>query len=102
MPHISRRYVRRKIYKKMNENLMNVFAHFRSKAEVVRALNTILTPTEKVMFAKRLAIVLMLQNGYSFRAIERTVKVTPQTVLRFWKIYKAGKFDYLKQRYDIS
>ena len=92
MPHISRRKVKRKVYSKMESNLVDIFLSSRSKSEIAQLINTLLTPTERVMLAKRIAIILMLNNGYSFRAIEKSLKVTLQTVMRFWKMKKEGKF----------
>ena len=77
---------------------MSVFLNFRSKKEAAQLMDNLLTPTEKIMLAKRIAIVLMLSEGYSFKGIEKSLKVTPQTVMRFWKMRKAGKFFYLTRR----
>lgn len=95
MPHVSRRKVKRKIYSKMQSNLIGIFLSSRSKSETAQLINDILTSTERIMLAKRIAIILMLNDGYSFRAIEKSLKVTLQTVLRFWKMKKKGKFGYL-------
>lgn len=97
MPHVSNRKVKKKVYKKLQSNLVGIFSSSHSKTEMASLINDLLTPTERIMFAKRIAIILMLQEGYSFRAIEKTLKVTLQTVLRFWKMKKAGKFGYLKE-----
>src|SRR3989338_7244626 len=82
MPHISKRRIKRKIYKKLNDNLVN----------------DLLTYTERIMVSKRIAIILMLNEGYSFRAIESALKVTLQTVLRFWKMKKKGRFGSLAKK----
>ncbi len=81
----------------MSTNFIDIFSRSNLKRETSFLVNDLLTPTERIMLAKRLAIILMLENGYSFSAIERTLKVTRQTIVRFWKMAKLGKFSYLKQ-----
>ncbi|OGF73502.1 hypothetical protein A2W57_02260 [Candidatus Giovannonibacteria bacterium RIFCSPHIGHO2_02_43_16] len=98
MPHISKRRIKRKIYKKLNDNLVNVFLNFHSKSDVAHLVNDLLTYTERIMVSKRIAIILMLNEGYSFRAIESALKVTLQTVLRFWKMKKKGRFGSLAKK----
>ncbi len=98
MPHVSRRKVKKKIYLRLETDLLDVFLSSRSKKEMAGLIKDLLTSTERVMLAKRIAIILMLNEGYSFRAVERTLKVTLQTVFRFWKMKKDGKFKDLKRK----
>lgn len=53
------------------------------------------TKTEKLMLAKRLAIILLLDQGESIYAIENTLKVSPSTVARISLAYEEGKFTNL-------
>ncbi len=96
MPHVSRRRVKRKVFVKLNEGLIDTLADLHSRAEFSRLTKDLLTPTERIMLSKRIAIILMLKRGYSFRTIVKTLQVTQQTVVRFWKMLKHGKFSYLK------
>ena len=81
----------------MQSSFIGVFDGSRLKNETMLLLDDLLTPTEKIMMTKRLAIIFMLNEGYSFRAIEKSLKVTLQTVTRFWKMKKRGKFKYLEK-----
>ena len=74
--------------------MVNVIAKVNSR-DFVREL---LTPTERIMLAKRLSLVLMLKRGFPFSVIERTLKVSPSTVLRFWLISKQGSFATLTHK----
>ena len=94
MPHVSRRRVKKKVYKKLEDGLRDIFSKFSSRSDVSRLLGDLLTPTERLMISKRIAIILLLKKGYSFQAIQKTLKVTPFTVLRFWRMTKMGKFKY--------
>lgn len=44
------------------------------------------------MLSKRLALIFMLQNHYPFSVIERTLKMSPSTVVRFWKQLQENNF----------
>lgn len=96
MPHVSSRRVKKKVYKKLEDGLHDIFSKFSSHSDVSRLLGDLLTPTERLMISKRVAIILLLKKGYSFQAIQKTLKVTPFTVLRFWRMTKMGKFKYLE------
>jgi transposase len=52
----------------------------------------LLSQTERVMLAKRLAVVVMLTRGYSFSQIETMLSVTPQTVSRIFRELKKGNY----------
>jgi len=52
------------------------------------------------MFSKRLALFLMLERRYSFASIGRTLKITPQTVVRFWKKTKEPGYAPLVKRVE--
>ena len=47
------------------------------------------------MLAKRLAMILMLERGYSFSIIQKILKVTPQTIVRLWKITKQSSHKHI-------
>ena len=88
MPHVSKKKLKKKVFIKIGEQLSNTIIHANSPRELRWIFKELITPTERVMLAKRLAIILMIDKGYSFNTIQRTLKVTPQTLVRFWKITK--------------
>ena len=45
-----------------------------------RFLDDLLTPTEKLMLAKRLMVAVLLQRGYSYGAVCRVLKMSKTTV----------------------
>ncbi|OGF63456.1 hypothetical protein A2926_00840 [Candidatus Giovannonibacteria bacterium RIFCSPLOWO2_01_FULL_44_40] len=95
MPHVSRKKLKKKVFVKIGEQLADRICKTSSPAEIRWFLNEILTRTEQIMLAKRLAIILMLRKRYSFRTIQKTLKVTPQTVLRFWRKTKKPSFQVI-------
>ncbi len=80
MPHVSRRKLEEKLLGEMHERLITVLADLSARGEMGDFLSDLLTATEKVMLAKRLAIVLMLDKGYPFQIISRALKVSEATV----------------------
>jgi len=95
MPHISRKRVKKNIFKRMTNEFINTISGLKTRDDISGFLRELLTPTERVMLAKRLAIIMMLKRGYSFRAIEKALKVSPSTSSRFWKMTKTQPFDVI-------
>lgn len=72
----------------MSDEFINAIAELETKQEIRGFIKELLTPTERIMLAKRLAAIMMLKKGYSFRVIEKTLKISSSTSLRFWKMTK--------------
>lgn len=64
MPQVSRRPISRELSERMNEILWGALAKLGRKPEVASFLEDILTRTERVMVAKRMAIALLLSRGW--------------------------------------
>ena len=82
MPHVSRKKLKKKIFVRIGNQLAGAVAKSISPQQVSWFVDKLLTPTERVMLAKRLAVTMMLERGYSIQAIRRSIKVTSQTILR--------------------
>ncbi len=63
----------------------------RGKARV----HSILTPTERIMLAKRLAIITMLDRKHSYYQIGQVLNVSISTIRRLHKRLESGDFDPL-------
>lgn len=100
MPHVSRRKLKKKVFVRIGSELANIIVKVNSSQEINWLFKELITPTERVMLAKRLAIFLMLEKKYSFRTIERTLKVTLQTVVRFWKKTKDPSYKPLLRKVE--
>lgn len=92
MPHISSRKLKKHVFLKMSEEFIEIFAATRTKQKAKRLLEELLTSTERIMIAKRLAMIFMVKKGYSFETIERTLKISPVTVSKYWRRTKADEF----------
>lgn len=80
---------------KIWNNLIEVFKNTRTSHDINALLGDILTPSEKIMFSKRLAIALFLKNGYSYRQISHLLKVSPTTINRSHDSLKRAHSGYL-------
>jgi uncharacterized protein YerC len=94
MTHVSKRKIEFKIERQIVEAFMNALfstSLARGKARV----HAILTPTERLMLAKRLAIITMLDREQFYYQIEKTLNVSGSTIKRLHKRLQAGDFDPL-------
>lgn len=82
MPQLSRFPMSNKIKEEIISSLCWLIANFNSEKEVYKFLDDFLSKTEKLMLAKRLAIALMIEKGYSYFEIRDTLKVSTSTILR--------------------
>src|SRR3990167_11135825 len=80
MPHISKNKLDNKTFLKINEQLFKAVKYLRREEEAAQFLSDLFTKTERLMFAKRLAIVVMLEAGYPFRVISEALKVSESTI----------------------
>jgi uncharacterized protein YerC len=80
--------VAEKIYKELFDHLTAKGNAF-DRAHVGTEL---FTPTERIMLAKRLAIICMLGEGYTFDDIQETLRVSPSTIGRIWEAMQKGKY----------
>ena len=92
MAQISRRYLSKKILRELESIFITSFSAVNSKRELTNLLHDLLTPTEKIILTKRLAIALMLKKKYDYEIIKETIKVSQGTIaLVNQKIKFSGK-----------
>lgn len=60
-------------------------------------LEDFLTPTEKVMFAKRFAVICLLDRGVPVSYIWTALSMSPATVQRMSHKYESGKYNSLRK-----
>ena len=77
---------------RVSRQLINTIADNPSSRGRKILLKQLLTSTEQVMLAKRLALILMIQERYSYTTIGQILKMTPATIHRFWRQVKQNKF----------
>lgn len=82
MPHISKRKLDKKTEKELIRNFDLVLTKISKDTEMQDFLGSLLTSTERVMLAKRLAIAVLLKENVSQENIANALCVTQATISR--------------------
>ncbi|MBI2639944.1 MAG: hypothetical protein HYW90_03615 [Candidatus Sungbacteria bacterium] len=80
MPHVSRNKLDKETLRSLHDRFIELLAGTTHQGDLNDILSDLLTKTERIMIAKRLAIVVMLYKGYPFGIISRTLKVSEATI----------------------
>lgn len=94
MTQISRIPIRKEIEKRMFEVFLESIAMVRTPDQVEKLVTDLLSPTEKVMLAKRLSIALLLYKQYDQRLISKLLRVGLETVSKVSRALKTGTGGY--------
>ena len=94
MTQISKYPLSKEIEERVYEVLMESIAAANSKTTVHNLLNDLLSPTERLMIAKRLSIALLLLKKYDQRLISRWLKVSLTTVSKVSLALQSGRGGY--------
>ncbi len=98
MTHISRNKLEPQEEKELTESLNLVLSGISKRDEMLKFLDSLLTDTEKLMLAKRLAMIVLIKEGLGDTAISDALHVTRITVTKFRYFYEARA----KEGYDIA
>ena len=90
MTQISKYPISKKVEERIFEIFFKTIVNLKSFSDVSDFLEDFLTPTEKMMLAKRLAVALLLPKGYDYREIRKTLKVGFPMIanVNIWLRYK--------------
>ena len=80
MAQVSRYPLSQKTYERIFEILFESILKIKNKEEAEEFLGEFLTPTEKIMLAKRISIAVLLTKDYDYRAIIKTLHVSFPTI----------------------
>lgn len=93
MTQVSKYRIDKNIYNEIFDTFLQIIINITSKSEATNFFENFLTKNEKIMFAKRLAVGILVARGLSQRQIMETLKVSSATVSNFTNHYKYSK-DY--------
>jgi len=82
MPHLSRFKLNKKAEDELIKNLELILAKLSKEEEMKEFLLSLLTSTERLMLAKRLAMAVLIKEGVAESHISDTLHVTRETVSR--------------------
>lgn len=80
MGRISKRHLNQAIEERIFALFWQHIASLSTPFVVAEFLQSLLSHTEQVMIAKRLAIAILLSRGYSYQYIDDTLKVSKSTI----------------------
>lgn len=100
MPQVSRRFLDKKVEKKLSLLFPKCVSECRDIKIAGEFIDDLLTPTEKIMVAKRIAIALMILKKNPVSLIEETLKVSKATVYSVagWLQYKGSSYRSLLEK----
>lgn len=107
MPHVSSKKLSSELTGKLFGKLITIFGKAQNQQSLSLIINELFTSTEKVMLAKRLAIVLMLANNIPQHRITEILQVSPTTVAKTSLMIEVGKYNAIlkiskKEKLDIE
>jgi uncharacterized protein YerC len=107
MPHVSKHKLKPELLNKLSDKLLAIFQKAQKKDFLYSIFDELFTETEKIMFAKRLAIVLMLDKKIPQHRIVDMLKVSPSTVAKASLKIDIGKYSVIlkiskKEKIDIE
>lgn len=94
MPHVSRKKLPDKVLRQILNSFLFVLTDIKDKKKMAEFLDAFLSKTEKIMLAKRLAIVFLLSEGAEETKISETLSVTQSTVSRIKLWYETKGTGY--------
>ncbi len=94
MAQISRHPISKAVEQNMFSLFRHALVHIHTEQEAQEFLDDILSPTEKIMLGKRMAIAYLLDKGYDQRSIHSILHVSVTTVnsVNFWLKQKGNGY----------
>lgn len=96
MAKVSKRILDKELEQRVFELFVKTVIDLKNEQEVRNFLQDLLSPTEKIMLVKRLAIAILLTKGYTYDAIDNTLKVSRPTIMGVSYFLKYGNSGYQK------
>lgn len=82
MTHLSRGKLADDIFRRITDSFLFVLTDIKDKGSMAQFLDSFLSKTEKLMFAKRLALIYLLNEGIEETKISEILKTTLANVSR--------------------
>ena len=89
MSQVSKRVLSPSIQERLFQNFWDMFADIKSAKDIQIFLEDFLSPTEKVMLAKRMTIAILFAKGHDHRSISSMLKVSTSTINNIAKFLQA-------------
>lgn len=96
MTKVSKRYLDKHLENHIFELFIKTISNLKEPSDIQDFLEDLLSPTEKIMLVKRLAIAILLSKGYTYDKIDKALKVSRATIMHVSYWLKNGKSGYRK------
>jgi uncharacterized protein YerC len=97
MVHVSKKKVEEDIMLAMSDQLLSRVTRANTKKESAALVRELLGSEERILIAKRIMVIVMLEYGYGSRSIADTLKVSTSTINRLKIDRLNGRFERLIQ-----
>lgn len=95
MPHVSKKKLKSTDLEKLQLELVRSLERSFSKMKTNLVFSEFFTKTEIIMFAKRLAVIAMLEKGISTYMIAELLHMSPSTTERMSNEYENNKYKHI-------
>jgi uncharacterized protein YerC len=107
MPHVSRHKLDPKLRNKILAKFIKILISAKDSRSLTLILDELLTSTEKVMLAKRLAVIAMVSSDIPHERISQVLKLSPTTVAKLSLGVEVGKYKTIvklsgKEKIDLE
>jgi uncharacterized protein YerC len=92
MPHVSSKKLKKENMQKLYTEFSVALEKSAKKSWVKLFLNDLLTNTEKIMLAKRFAVIFLLSNNVPPYYIAESLHMSPTTIFKMSLKYDIGKY----------
>ncbi len=82
MTKISKLPLRSDVWNRIFDLFVSTLSNQRDKKKLSNFINDFFSPTERIMFAKRLAIAVLVAKGQDYQSIHEILKVSPPTIAK--------------------
>ena len=90
MPKISRLPLNKETWNRVFNLFIGTIIGIKDKKKLKNFVGDFFSPTERIMFAKRLAVAVLLTKGHNYQSIREILKISPSTIA---KISNKVKFE---------
>lgn len=91
MSQVSKYLIDKNVYGQMFNVFLDMISGLKTKTKVSSFFDEFLSPTEKIMFVKRLAIGIFVAKDYDYRQISDLLKVSTATISTYKIAYNNEK-----------
>lgn len=82
MAQVSKFIIRNEVWERIFDMFLDAFLASKNKDKLNGFVQSIFTPTERIMFAKRFAACVLLSKGRDYRSVARVLRMSPPTIAK--------------------